>query len=140
MKRRDAREQAFLLIFEMSFHDEEAKATIAQAIECRDLEVDEFASNLAGSAQERREEVDKLISEYSTRWKIDRISRVALALLRMAICEILEAYSDVPIGVSINEAVELAKKYGGEEDAPFINGVLGAIVRDRKPNEAATES
>ena len=129
MKRRDAREIAFVLTFEMSYHSETVEEIIQNATDARDLEVDDFARRLAQEVWDHQIQLDDLIGKYSTRWKVDRLSRVAAALLRMAMGEILYL-EDVPVSVSINEAVELAKKYGGDDDAPFINGVLGAFVRD----------
>ncbi len=129
MKRREAREQAFLLIFEMSFRDDTLDEIVDAAIQCRDLETDAFMLNLVEKAKQRKEEIDAIIGRYSTKWKVERLSTVAYALLRMAVCEILHS-EDIPVGVAINEAVELAKRYGGDEDAPFVNGVLGAFARD----------
>lgn len=132
MKRSEAREQAFLLVFELGFHDDRTVyEIITGATESRDLEVDEFARVLAQKTGDMRIQLDDMINRYSSKWKVDRLSAVAVALLRMSICEILYV-EDVPHGVTINEAVELAKKYGGDEDAPFINGVLGAFVRDQE--------
>ncbi|MBQ8917258.1 MAG: transcription antitermination factor NusB, partial [Oscillospiraceae bacterium] len=83
-----------------------------------------------------RQELDEMITSFSTKWKVERLSRVSRALLRMAVAEILQDDQDVPVSVSINEAVELAKKYGGDDDAPFVNGVLGAFARSRGQNAA----
>ncbi len=130
MKRREAREQAFLLIFEMSFRKDSLDEVVETAIQCRDLETDTFMLNLVEQARQHKDEVDDIISRYSTKWKVERLSAVSYALIRMAICEILYS-QDVPVGVAINEAVELAKRYGGDEDAPFVNGVLGAFARDQ---------
>lgn len=130
MKRREAREQAFLLIFEMSFREDTLDEIVENATQCRDLETDEYMLNLVELAKKNKAEVDTIISNYSTKWKVDRLSAVSYALLRMAICEILYG-EDIPVGVAINEAVELAKRYGGDEDAPFVNGVLGAFARDQ---------
>ena len=70
-----------------------------------------------------------MIEKYSTKWKLDRIVKVSLAILRMSISEMLYL-EDIPVSVSINEAVELAKKYATEDDASFVNGVLGAVAKD----------
>lgn len=129
MKRREARETAFILTFEMSYQQEPVAEIIKNAAEGRDLVVDAFAEHLAGQVWDHNIQLDDLIGKYSTKWKVDRLSRVAASLLRMAMCEILYI-EDVPVSVSINEAVELAKKYGGDDDAPFVNGVLGAFARE----------
>ena len=132
MKRRDAREIAFTIVFEMSYHSDTVEEIIQNAADSRDLQVDAFARQLAQQVWDHTIQLDDLIGRYSTKWKVDRLSRVAASLLRMAMAEILYV-EDVPLSVSINEAVELAKKYGGEEDAPFVNGVLGAFARDNAP-------
>ena len=71
-------------------------------------------------------EIDKKIDEVSTEWKVERISCVSLAVLRLATYEIVFC-EDIPSVVAVNEAVSLAKKYDGEEAAPFVNGILGKI-------------
>ena len=71
-----------------------------------------------------------MIEKHATRWKKNRISKVSLAVLRLALYE-MKFEESIPESVSINEAVELAKKFGGEEDSSFVNGVLGAISRGR---------
>ena len=70
------------------------------------------------------------------KWSKERISRVALAIMRLAVYEMLYV-DDIPVSVSINEAVELAKKYGGDEDSSFVNGVLGGISRETAPKDDA---
>lgn len=132
MTRREAREQAFCLVFEMDFQTASMEEIVEQARQCRDLVLDEYAEKLAFTVAADRQQLDEQITSFSTKWKIERLSRVSRALLRMAIAEILQQDRDVPVSVSINEAVELAKKYGGDEDAPFVNGVLGAFARSRR--------
>lgn len=129
MTRRQAREQAFTLIFEKSFHPEiTVEELISMAVEARYLQTDEFAVLLAETADERQPEIDSIIEKNAIGWKKDRISRVSLSLLRLALCEML-FIEEVPTNVSINEAVELAKLYASQEDAAFINGVLGTAAR-----------
>lgn len=129
MTRRQAREQAFILIFEKSFHPETTvEEMIAAAEEARYLQADEFAVLLAKTEQEKQSEIDAMIEQNAIGWRKDRLARVSLALLRLALCEMLYI-EDVPVNVSINEAVELAKAYATPEDASFINGVLGTVSR-----------
>jgi len=135
MTRAEAREQAFILIFESGFTDEPLTDIIENAVEGRQLERDAFSFALAQNAMEHREQIDYIIEKHSKNWKMNRIPRVSLALLRLALGEIYY-YRDNPAGVAINEAVELAKKYGSEDDYSFINGVLGNIVRNMKDAEA----
>jgi N utilization substance protein B len=80
-----------------------------------------------------REAVDELISKYSSGWKISRMDKTDLAALRVAVTEIkFLSGSDVPEKAAINEAVEIAKKYGGEGSGKFVNGILGSISRAEK--------
>ena len=128
MKRSEAREQAFQLVVEMGITGDSVDATIDAAGMSRDLILDDFAEKLAKGVEQNREKIDEQISRYIRGWKFSRLSRVAVAALRLAVYEIL--YEDnIPDSVSINEAVELAKKYGSVEDAPFVNGVLSSVVK-----------
>ncbi len=131
MTRRKAREEAFFLIFEFSFSGESVDDMIANAVEGRELEIDPFAYSLAKNTIDQVQKIDLIVEQYATKWKKNRISKVSLALLRLALYEMW--YEDsIPESVSINEAVELAKKFGGEEDSSFVNGVLGAVSRAEK--------
>ena len=128
MKRSEAREQAFQLVFEMGITGDSVDATIDAAGMSRDLILDDFAEKLAKGVEQTREKIDAQLSRYIRGWKFSRLSRVAVAALRLAVYEIL--YEDnIPDSVSLNEAVELAKKYGSVEDAPFVNGVLASVVK-----------
>ena len=130
MTRSEAREQAFILVFEKSFNQSDTLDNIiANAQAGRDFVVDKFSYALAQQAYDHLEQVDGVIEKYSTKWKLDRIVKVSLAILRMSISEMLYL-EDIPVSVSINEAVELAKKYATEDDASFVNGVLGAVAQD----------
>ena len=131
MKRREAREQAFLLVFEQSITGESIDASIDAAGMSRDVIVDDFAEHLAKGVEAHCSEVDEVISRYTRGWQFQRLSRVAVAALRLAIYEI-RYEKDIPGSVSINEAVELAKKYGSAEDAPFVNGVLASVMKEEK--------
>ena len=126
MTRREAREAAFALLFDNTFSDDGMAAVIESAVESDLLQVDDFALRLANGAAE--EELDGRIEAAAHKWSMQRISRVALAIMRLALYEILYE-EEIPTSVSINEAVELAKKYGCDEEATFVNGVLGGIVK-----------
>jgi N utilization substance protein B len=91
----------------------------------------EYICALVNGVRERREELDEIITRLSRRWKITRISRTALEVLRCALYEILYM-PNIPEAASINEAVELAKKYDDPETVSFINGILGAFMRSRE--------
>ena len=135
MTRREARELAFILLFERSFGDLSVKEILEASAEARDVEADGFALRLAEGAEAHFAELDDLISQNARNWSTARISRVALAIMRLAIYE-MQYEENIPVSVSINEAVELAKKYGGDEDASFINGVLGGIARSVEAGDA----
>lgn len=129
MTRREAREQAFALLFEKSFHaDNSMRELIDMNIEFGTIEDDEFANSLAIQAWDKLEEIDALIEKYAIGWRKNRISRVSLAVLRLAICEMLYR-EDIPASVSINEAVELCRKYASEDEYSFVNGILGTVSR-----------
>ena len=129
MSRRKSREQAFALLFEKSFNDMPVMDLAEGAQDAREMIIEPFALALAQGAEEKLAEIDARIDEFSHKWSRNRISRVALAVLRLAVYEMLYE-DDTPVSVAINEAVELAKKYGGDEDSSFVNGVLGGISRD----------
>lgn len=124
------REQAFLICFEKLFSD----ASISEISECaeesRDDNYSDFALECAKGVEDNLEEIDRIISDHlSVKWKINRISRVSLSILRLAVYE-MKYVEDIPSNVSINEAVELSKKFSGEEEYKFVNGILGAVSRD----------
>lgn len=92
-------------------------------------EADEvFIRELVDGVKAHREELDKLIGKNAVGWSIDRIARVDLSILRIAVFEMLYR-DDVPAGAAINEAVELSKTYGGDKSFAFVNGILGTIAR-----------
>jgi len=96
-----------------------------------ELEVEQaaqaFARELVTTAVERAAQIDELITSASKNWRIDRMSRVDRNILRLGACELV-AFKDVPVKVVINEAVELAKRFGTAESSAFVNGVLDRIA------------
>ncbi len=132
MTRREEREQAFILLFEKAFNAETEVAELYDfAIENEVITGSDFVKSLLLKTWENVENIDGMIEKYSVGWKLGRISKVALAVLRLAFCEILY-FDDIPVGVSINEAVELCKKYAAKDDAAFVNGLLGSASKDIK--------
>ena len=129
MSRRKSREQAFALLFEKSFNDQPVMDLAEGAQDAREFIIEPFALELATGAEEKLAEIDARIDAFSHKWSRDRISRVSLAILRLAVYE-MQYDDDTPASIAINEAVELAKKYGGDEDSSFINGILGSISRE----------
>lgn len=123
-KRSEEREQAFCLLFQSLFNTDENFEIYEENIES----VGDYARSIALGVEEKKDNLDELIEKYSKGWKVKRLPKINLAILRLAAYEILFV-DDVPESVAINEAVELAKKYSGESDYSFINGVLGALVK-----------
>lgn len=98
------------------------------AVESEFMEPSDFTKKLSSLTVEKIGDIDAKIGEFSVGWTIDRITKVSLSILRIAVCEML-FLDDIPVGVSINEAVELAKNYANVEDSQFINGVLGSVAK-----------
>ncbi len=141
MTRKEEREQAFAIVFESSFHTEGLDYILENAADGRDLILEEgsFAKELARKAIDHREELDEIIASCSSHWKPGRMARATLAILRVAVCE-MYYFDEIPDSVSINEAVELAKIYGGDEDPGFVNGVLGAVEKKKTESGEADVS
>ena len=132
MSRKSARETAFKTIFEVPFHNNETPVDIItySADSNEDLKNQndtDYYKNITLKCFENIDEIDRKISDVLQGWTINRISKTDLAILRLAVCEICYV-SDIPFQVSINEAVELSKKYGDDNSPAFINGVLAALV------------
>ena len=123
------REQAFFLCFEMLFSDTDVDELADNAGDARDEFLSDYALSCAKGVQAHAGEIDQKIGENLKQgWKVSRISRVSLAILRLALYEMLYL-DEIPVSVSINEAVELSKKYTVPDDAAFINGVLGSVAK-----------
>jgi N utilization substance protein B len=123
------REQAFILSFETLFSDTEIDELADNAVDGSDEYMSDYAIFCAKGILEHSEEIDDLISANLKKgWKISRISKVSYAIMRLAVFEMLYV-DEVPVSVSINEAVELAKKYSSLDESAFVNGVLGAIAK-----------
>ena len=130
MTRREAREQAFCLLFEQAAGGGEMEEILQAAQEARDLVPNSFTESLVFGVEENRDKIDGLIRENLRGWSIRRLSKVSLAVLRLAIYEMLYEPA-IPSSVSINEAVELAKTYGGQGDSAYVNGVLSSVNKSR---------
>lgn len=133
MKRKETREEAVKIAYCMDVNKDFNKSLPNQYVEHFELqEMDlEYLNKTICDMIDNLETIDKHITENSKDWKIGRIAKVDLAILRIAISEIL--YDDsIPSSVSINEAVEISKKYSNDDSHKFINGILGTVVRDIK--------
>ena len=130
MQRKLARENAFMLIFEsVCKSDEVAEEIFIKATEVRGLEYDDYVKTVFFGSYEHKAEIDEEIEKHLQGWKKTRISPVSMAILRLAAYEMLYI-SDIPAKVSINEAIDLAKKYDDEKSYSFVNGVLNALSKD----------
>ena len=127
ISRKEAREILAGLLFETEFHaGEDVNAIFALAVEDRDIPADEYISRGYFGVYDNLAEIDALIGEHAQGWKTQRLTNVSRSILRLAAYEML--YEDsIPYSVSINEAVELAKKFDDEKARPFINGVLNSV-------------
>ncbi|MBO4733435.1 MAG: transcription antitermination factor NusB [Clostridia bacterium] len=134
MTRKQAREEAFILIFEKQFSADSLQDILEIAVEVRDIVPDEYIKTVFFGAYDSVEEIDGIISDNAIGWSIKRISKTALAILRLAIFE-MKYMEDIPVSVSINEAVELSKKYATKDDASFVNGILSTVSKQLKTNE-----
>lgn len=101
---------------------------LQSAQEARDFVPGSYAEEAALGAELNQENIDKVIGENIRGWSLSRLSKVTLALLRLAVYELLYD-NTIPPSVSINEAVELAKTYGGKDDASYVNGVLASVAK-----------
>lgn len=129
MTRKEERIQAFTLVFEKMFNTEiSIENLIENAVEAGTVEVSTFSTMLANSVFDHLDEIDTYIEEYAVGWKKERIPKVSLSIMRLAICEMLYVES-IPVSVSINEAVELAKTFASSDDASYINGILGSTAK-----------
>jgi N utilization substance protein B len=133
MSRTTAREVAMMMHFSNLLGGEDTpehvceKAELLGTLDGEDLL---YVSQMLEGVLAHTEQIDEFVSRYSKDWMIDRIARVDLSILRVAIYEMLYRTEDVPTGAAINEAVELAKRYGGERSYAFVNGILGSVAKE----------
>lgn len=132
MSRRELREQIFKLIFRVEFNDrDEMSQQESFFFEDTEHEISpkdmEYISKKSSSIIEKLDEIDAMINKQAKGWTTQRMGKVDLTILRLAVYEIMFD-EDVPMGVAINEAVELAKRFGQEESSGFINGILAKFA------------
>lgn len=133
MKRSAIREQAFRLLYSLEIQRTQSlEEQISLYLECNEIEDEkaiEYIKDVVIGTYKNKQQIDELIEKnLKTDWKIDRISKIDLSLLRLAIYEI--KYKEIPYKVAINEALELSKKYGEDTSKNFINGILASIVKE----------
>ena len=130
MSRRKGRELAMQMLFQEEAAGSSAQETKALfwASQSASPQARDFAEGLYDSSVEKRGEVDELIARHTRHWKLERIAAVERSILRIAIAELLA--SDTPSAVVIDEAIEIARKYGSERSSDFVNGILDAVTND----------
>lgn len=140
MMRRKARELALQILFQMDLSGHDLERALADAVEREEPApaVKEFAERLVRGFAAHREEIDAEIARRSREWTLERLAAVDRSILRIAIYELLYS-EDVPGSVVANEAVELAKSYSTEDSGRFVNGIVGAMIRERAGVPAQAE-
>ncbi|MGQ9618145.1 MAG: transcription antitermination factor NusB [Candidatus Aminicenantia bacterium] len=133
--RRKAREYALQILFQLDLADGNLNEILENFWKDKNAnnKVVEFTTQLVNGTLDNKKEIDRLISVHSLNWKLERMSTVDRNVLRIAAYE-LHYLKHAPAPVIINEAIEVAKKYGSEDSAKFINGVLDAIRRSMEEN------
>jgi N utilization substance protein B len=134
--RRKSREFALQVLYQLEITKQDPLSTVAQFQEhfSEGVERDGFAERLVVGVSQHREEIDDLIERVSENWRLDRMNAIDRNLLRMAVFELLYC-EDIPPKVTLNEAIDLGKRYGTDESGSFINGILDRIQNEviRKP-------
>lgn len=130
LKRSDARNNAFILLFECAFlSDPDREEILSLAEENHEICLDDFVLSVFHGVLDHKKEIDETISKYCNKRTVDRLSKMLLTALRIAFYEI--AYTDIAPAVAINEAVNLIKMYDSPESASYGNGVLATYVREK---------
>ena len=138
MSRKTAREVSMKLAFARLFGGEDTYESVLDKSEITERPSEEdlaYTQQVLDGIAEHEEEINAAIKEIAIGWRIDRMPRVDLSILRIAIFEILFR-DDIPCSVSINEAVELAKEFGGERSSAYINGMLGTLSKSLETKES----
>jgi N utilization substance protein B len=136
--RRKARECALQLLYQLDI----GKGDLHQMIENFWSQMEgpveqgmrDFSANLVEGVWQRKDELDEMIASYSTNWRISRMAAVDKNILRMAIFELIHC-PDIPVKVTLNEAVEIAKRFGTAESGAFVNGILDNVAKDKVKDE-----
>ena len=128
MSRREAREAAFAFLYQLNFRQEPVSEQKALYLEVHPLDEEDlpYFNEITDGVFEKKDELDAEYSKYLKDWKQSRLPKVDVMLLRIAVYEMLHV-SDIPVSVSINDAVVLAKKYSSEESKSYINAILGKV-------------
>lgn len=133
MTRRQSRKNAFMLLFQKSVNDVTLKELLEDA-DLEEIQTDAFCLDLLGHSIEHLDEIDAIIEPHLKKWTLARLPRVSLAVLRLSVAQLLYM-PDLPESVIINEAVELAKEFGAEDEYSFVNGALRNISAVLRPKQ-----
>jgi N utilization substance protein B len=135
-----ARQIALMSLFEWSFHSDETTGIIEHVLESQEAPVDvdtALVANLVNGAIEHLEDLDTQITAAAPEWPRDQIAKIDICILRLAGYELY--HTKTPQKVIIDEAVELAKEYGGDTSSKFVNGVLGTLAKDLAAKQTISE-
>ena len=132
-KRRQSREAALMALYQLEMNGDAFKENVEYFFEFCEIEDDlrNFASLLYNGVRSNFAHINSLVESVSENWKISRMGKVDISILRMAIYE-LNYLDDVPVNVTINEAVEIGKKFGTEDTPAFVNGILDHLVKHKQ--------
>lgn len=128
-RRNRAREVALQILFEDDLNPRDSAAELQQFVAARlkSPELEEFATSLILGVRRNQAELDEMLAKVADNWSLDRIAATDRNVLRLGTYEIL--YTDTPDRVAVNEAVELAKRFGSANSAPFVNGIIDKFIR-----------
>ncbi|MDK2802476.1 MAG: transcription antitermination factor NusB [Oscillospiraceae bacterium] len=129
MTRRQLRESTLMLVFQNIFKQEDCVDILEVNLQAGLFDIDNDVRDYFFGIEENKEEIDIIIKKYLKNWKIDRISKISLSILRIAFYEIIYK-ENMETNIVISEAVEISKNYLDQDDTAFINGVLGAYSKD----------
>ena len=130
-KRREDRQQALQFVYERMFRDDTFEDVCTDALDARDEAVSDYAKEVIQGIESHLQEIDELIEANLKGWKLNRISKIALAAMRISVYE-MKYIKSVPVSVSINEAVKMTKEFASDKDGSFVNGVLGSVAKTLK--------
>lgn len=134
MSRKAARTEAFKLIFAIEGQKGNYKEITENYLTENKVKDENYLTTVVNGVFENKEIIDKTISQNLKGWKIERVSKVALAVMRLSIFE-MQKLDDIPVSVSINEALCILEEYDGEQSKSFVNGVLGSVDKLIKKEE-----
>lgn len=130
MTRRDERKELLAVLFETCFKEDSVEEIFADATLSRDFVPTEYIDTMLKGILEKSDILDQNIKENLVGWKFERISKIAICIMRISIYEMMFCdHEEIPESASINEAVELAKIFGSDDDPAFINGVLSSVYK-----------